>query len=61
MYKIDYNKLITNDVKQHFNRYKAYISDDGKYKFYTRKDVEYYNLQYGMVKIKDEDRVDTNA
>lgn len=52
MYKIDYNKLITNDVKQHFNRYKAYISDDGKYKFYTLKDVEYYNLQYGMVKIK---------
>lgn len=53
MYKIDYNKLITNDVKQHFNRYRAYISDDGKYKFYTLKDLQYYNNQYAKQKKDD--------
>jgi hypothetical protein len=46
MYKIDHNKLIVNDVEHHFKRYKAYISDDGKYKFYTKKDLDYYNNTY---------------
>lgn len=46
MYKIDYNKLIVNDVEHHFKRYRCYISDDRKYKFYNKADLEYYNNTY---------------
>jgi hypothetical protein len=58
MYKIDYNKLFMNDVEHHFKRYRCYISDDRKYKFYNKKDLEYYNNQCMKVdKIKKEDNI----
>ena len=50
MYKIDYNKLLVNDVEHHFKRYRCYISDDRRYKFYNKKDLEYYN---NKVKVND--------